>query len=267
MVDLLCAYADGELAEHNIQLVEDHLAICENCSAILKVYKEISNSIDDTNVPAPDALRIGIMNRIQSENTPRKTDTDKLRRSYRMILARFVPVAACLVVMLLVWQFWGDLFGSPHQQDTTSPLAAPADSAPAAAPEYAFNLDEAKPEIAMESAGGVQSFTDDALTDDPGNRRLIPQASGTAEETEQIIAYINGAYAKITIIGEFPAILGEFDPLPFGSWDGWEMVIEIPAADVQVFLEELLCDCECTAVVYNMESSNSTYAVIFYSPG
>ena len=110
IADLLCAYADGELAEQNIRLVEDHLVICENCSAILKTYKEISGAVNDTNVPAPDALRIGVMNRIKSESTPRKTDNNKLRRNYRMILTRFVPVAACLVITLFVWQFWGDLF-------------------------------------------------------------------------------------------------------------------------------------------------------------
>jgi len=108
LVDLLCAYADGELAKSDIQLVEDHLLICENCSAILKMYGEISSAVDDTNVPAPDALCLGVMNRIQNESVPSIPVKKKKWWHRRVILTRYAPVAACLVVGLLVWGIWGN---------------------------------------------------------------------------------------------------------------------------------------------------------------
>ena len=270
LADLLCAYADGELADKNIKLVEDHLAICENCSAILKVYKEITMSVNDTNEPAPDALRIGVMNRIQSESTPRKTDTDKLRKNYRMILARFVPVAACLVVMLLVWQFWGDLFGV--QQDHASPAATSApDLAVVAAPEFAINVDDADYGVQTEPApasGGTESagFENEShsIADDPG-RRMSPEEAWTTDETEQFMEYISKAYAEITITGELPVLLSGIEPLPLGPWFGWELIFEIPAAEVPTLLEELSGRNDVTTV-NNTSNNESTYAVIFYSP-
>jgi len=108
LVDLLCAYADGELPESDIKVVEDHLIICENCSAILKIYKEIPSAVIDTNVPAPDALCIGVMNRIQSESVPTKIIREKKWWHRKVILTRYAPIAACLVIGLLVWGIWGD---------------------------------------------------------------------------------------------------------------------------------------------------------------
>jgi len=132
IADLLCAYADGEISEANKRLVEDHLAICENCSAILVIYREISSAVDDTNLPAPDSLRIGVMNRIQNESTPRVIDSRKLRnKHYQRLLTRFAPVAACLVVMLLVWQLWGETLFSPrdnYAMPASAPLATTADA-------------------------------------------------------------------------------------------------------------------------------------------
>jgi len=123
IADFLCAYADNELPEAHKQIVEDHLQICENCSTVLKLYREISVSVTETNLPAPEALRIGVMNRIQSENIPREIDNNKQRKKYKYILTRFAPVAACLVVGLVVWQFWGTMWGSDSAE---SPAAAPA---------------------------------------------------------------------------------------------------------------------------------------------
>jgi len=259
LADLLCAYADGELAEQNIKLVEDHLAICENCSAILKTYKEISNSVNDTNVPAPDALRIGVMNRIKSESTPRKTDTDKLRRNYRMILTRFMPIAACLVVMLLVWQFWGDLFGVRSDNEAGAPAATPEEAMSAA------DFQMAAPAVAEDSAAPGGGYTDEAEEFGSPESRIVPESARSAEETEEIMDYFSKAFAEISFTGQLPPQLAGTDPLPFGSWFGWEMVFEIPSADVPALLE-ILEKREGFTVSYNMDNGESGYAVVFYSP-
>ena len=266
IADLLCAYADGELAEQNIKIVEDHLAICENCSTILKMYKEISNSVNDTNVPAPDALRIGVMNRIQNEITPRKTDDNKLRRNYRMILTRFVPVAACLVVMLFVWQFWGDLFGTRH--NTASPEAAmmPASAGlPDAAGGYTdddgYYMSSDALDAAEESSTRQLPVNDQEIRQQNENPGIDEEK---VDEYNQITEYISGAFAEIAFTGDLPPLLAGIDPQPFGSWFGWEKVFEIPSAELQILIDELN-DRENVTVVFHDDNSNSTYVIVLYS--
>jgi len=181
LVDLLCAYADGELAESDIKIVENHLEICENCSAILKVYSEITNSITETNVSAPDALCIGVMNRIQSESVPQKIVKEKKWWHRQVILKRYAPIAACLVVGLLVWGIWGNF-------RALLPASSPMLDSLSAAPEAtmvneAMSVDDA--DFAYDSGGAVvfegeanglapapsADAPEAASTEDPVNRR------------------------------------------------------------------------------------------------
>jgi len=176
IAELLCAYADNELSESNRRLVEDHLIICENCSAILKIYKEISDSVNDTNVPAPDALCIGVMNRLQSEEPPQKVTMSKKRKQYHFILTRYAPIAACLVVVLLVMQFWNPfstlLPGSSQMNDAMSPAPAPE------AATFAGSLDDANDilpgdsDFGLEAGGGDNTDTlNQSLSDEPSLQR------------------------------------------------------------------------------------------------
>jgi len=273
LADLLCAYADGELAEDKKQIVEDHLAICENCSAVLKIYREISTSVNESNVPAPDALRIGVMNRIQSEEIPRAADNRNRRGSYRFILTRYAPIAACLVVMLLVWQFWGNLRGSPNDAGMPAPADAPIPMMDAAwpAPEAEAGMAAAPPaEASLQTAGDNGSgYPEEALdeslddADESPGSRMHPSNSLTAEEEVQIANYFNNAYAEITIIGELPAFLAGYEPLSFNVF-GWEILFEIPSAEIQVLLDEL-GNREGLTVTHNNE--NSPYAIVLYSSG
>ena len=277
LADLLCAYADGELTESNKQIVEDHLAICENCSAILKVYREISDSVSDTNVPAPESLRIGVMNRVRDEDTPRATNTNKLRRRYQVILTRYAPIAACLVVMLLVWQFWGDMWGIREyfQENTSIPAAAPeampAPQPPAnapPAPQAAIHTTDDMAELGRFDDEGVASSADAPQAAPAGTAdfedTMLTGESRSAQETESIMAYISGAYAEIAIVGEFPAFLAGYEPQPFGSWFGWERVFEIPSSEVAALIAELGIG-DGVEVAYH--DNNSTYAVVLFSPG
>ena len=98
---LISAYADGELTESEIHRVEEHLTACENCSAILELYRGISDTIAESCVPAPDSLCGSVMEKV-IRNRKRVTTTDlKRRKVIRIALTRFLPVAACLAVVLL----------------------------------------------------------------------------------------------------------------------------------------------------------------------
>ena len=100
-LELISAYADGELTETEKRRVETHLEACENCSAILELYREISVAAVEASVPAPDALRNGVMGQILGIGTISIDDYAKRRKTLRIVLSRVVPVAACLALMLL----------------------------------------------------------------------------------------------------------------------------------------------------------------------
>ena len=303
-MDLISAYADGELKDPDTFQLEEHLGECESCSALLEMYREISAAADEQSVEAPEALRIGVMNRIRNEEIFHTAgNTEKRRKPLNIILMRYAPIAACLVVMLLVWQFWGDLWGA--RDDAMSPAApapqsvmdapAPEELPPEAAPAPAPASPEDALDVEPEPAGGFTNSLDDTNIEgdappdaddadgyaedaddndgsaeddesDPRGGRSLPSGDRSAEETEQIMQYIDGAYAQITVTGELPALLNDYQPQPFGSWFGWEMVFEIPSDKVQVLLEEL-GDREDVSVTRNHDNSESTYAIVLFSPG
>jgi len=107
LTELISAYADGELTQSDCRRVEEHLSSCESCSAILELYREISTAMDESVVPAPEALCDGVMNMVFSEETPAVTDTAPTagnadrRRLARVMLLRYAPLAACLAIVLL----------------------------------------------------------------------------------------------------------------------------------------------------------------------
>ena len=132
-VELISAYADGELSDHEKERCEAHLETCENCSALLDLYRGISTAVIDSCVPAPEALCRGVMEKIlqggatvttvkssavatvtainakaagESITTVKSSATGTAanagkREVIRLVLTRYVPVAACLAIVLL----------------------------------------------------------------------------------------------------------------------------------------------------------------------
>jgi len=270
VAELLCAYADGELEVSKIHIVEDHLLICENCSAILKLYKEISSAIDETNVPAPEILRPGVMNRIQHEEIYTDTVKIKKRKQYHFVLTRFAPVAACLLVGLLIWQPWGNSL--IMRSDSAMPAGAPmADSdfygmtsVPAPEAAQAFDYESQPEELAVtsdsdmsEATGGGRAFDDSS--DDDGMLRAL-----TVQDIDLLLRHIDGAYAEITITGELPLILERYMPQAIGPWFEWDMVLEIPSTEIPALLNEL-ADHEDFTLTTNDQNASSEYAMVFFS--
>ena len=264
VAELLCAYADGELESSKIHIVEDHLLICENCSAILKLYGEISSAINDTNVPAPEILRPGVMNRIQFEEIYTNTEKVKKRKQYHFILTRFAPVAACLVVGLLIWQPWSNFLGM--SSEGAMPAAQPADSelfgisadlmpAPEALTE---DMDDAADPSMAGEAGAESRLFDDDFESDGAFDGL------TLQDLESLQEHINGAYAEITITGELPALLELYMPQAFGPWYDWDIVFEIPITEIAALQDELGSH-EKFAITRNEQNAGSPYVMVFFS--
>jgi len=291
IADLLCAYADNELNESNKLIVEDHLSICENCSAILGIYREISVSVSETNVPAPEALRIGVMNRIQSEDVPRRIDNNKQRRQYKYILTRFAPIAACLVVGLVVWQFWGTLWGNDNTASPATIAPAPMAAAPApaaAAPEIAIQMDDSaavpEAEYSNEAADafGINISPEEPESAPAPGDRMEPAGSGAGGFLERLYESIDGfgpldgvdarlfagASAVITVIGDLPVALAEYTPEPdwmYGRF-GWETLYVTSGQMIPTLLDEV-GNREGTTVVYNNNNVAGDYVIILLSYG
>jgi len=285
LIELISAYADGELTGSDKNRVEYHIAECESCSALLDIYQEITISVEESGVTPPEALSIGVMNVVRSESAHSVADKPKQKSRFQIMLTRYAPIAAGLAVMLLVWQFRDDMFGgrdtyapAPAAPAPVADMAMPAPAAPAEAPVAEL---APAPETRMESledmgaAGALDEADSWNIEPEMPQAEPIPIDSAeleeamlsgehrTARETELIAAYISNAYAEITVTGKLPAMLKDSEPRIVGSWFGWEMIFEIPSSEVPALLREIK---NRDGVVVAYYERNSTYAVVMYSP-
>ena len=210
LADLLCAYADGELSDANRQLVEDHLAICDNCTSILKIYREISTSVNDTCGEPPASLVTGVMERITNEEVPRADKETVERKRNKFILKRYLPAAACFVAMLLVWQFWGSTLFTGQVNDTAPAASAPRSSADLAVTDSGAGGSAGESVAAPAGESGEDRIMMDAEDEDiypPGDDTNSIFSIRSEHEIELFVDYLSSAYAEIIISGELPAIL------------------------------------------------------------
>ena len=121
LMEHLSAYADGEYSGAEKRQMEAHLLSCKNCSELLKLYRDISRAKVESTMPAPRNLVNGVMERVHSDGA-RFEDRSKRHSRNRSAFARYAPIAACLVVVLLAIPF-----ALPHilGQNETSIDAAP----------------------------------------------------------------------------------------------------------------------------------------------
>lgn len=297
----LSAYADGELCQDGKRLVEEHTSECDSCAALLEINREISASVSRSSVPVPEALRLGVMNSIKAgravggtasltENTGANSEKSKKKHGWKgLILTRYAPIAACLVVMLLVWQFWGSFWTT--QNDDAAPSAvwetmneSHAESVVMDDSTFGFSAEEEAP-ASYEADTGVIFAPDirvDAAGDFESEHFPAPQAEVTehsdmddlmmhgehrsAAEMARIMTYIDEAYAQIYFTGDLPASLKELDPQPFGSWFGWQKVFEIPSSEVSALLAEIGSRRELD-IIYNENHRDSKFAIVFFSQG
>jgi len=85
----------------------------------------MSVAAEESCVDAPEALRNGVMERILSSETAGKAKDAKGSRVVRAILTRYLPIAACLAVMLisLPWivNYYSGQFGSGGSSSAPAP--------------------------------------------------------------------------------------------------------------------------------------------------
>jgi len=288
-MELISAYADGETTESDTRQIREHLSTCESCSALLELYREISISTDESSVPAPEALRIGVMNRINNEETYHTANNTKRRRHFHIILTRYAPVAACLVVMLLVWQFRSNLFDVQHDAAVPAPAAAPLPAEDMAmfepeAPDAAgraldiedsvINLDS-EPQLEPESgdsnaAPPAEPTHEPALpapmdvpVDTLEDFRLQEDEYWSAELTDRFFEYLGNASVTIYISGDdLPSLVSECSKYVIHPiLSSATQIYEIPNTVVPALLAEL-GNREGVRIVER--DNNSTYSVVYY---
>jgi len=284
--ELLSAYSDNELTASEKLSVEEHLAACESCSALLEIYREISISVDESSVSVPEALRIGVMNRIRSENiSTEKENVKKKWWQHQVLLTRIAPIAACLAVVVLVWQFGSNTDGGRNlfsmdnlvaPEDAAMPAMAPAPAPGAASPDSVRTMsddldsdDDSMVTDEVRTGSGAQADSPDGTTEsesfETAPARLWPYGDDESDDIDEKFSdFLMNAYAEITITGAFPEFLTSYEPLPIENWQGWELVFEIPSTEIDSLMLELLN--RRSSLVRNHVNYNSQYAIVFYSP-
>ena len=265
-LEIISAYVDGELTELDRHRIEAHFGVCEHCSAFLDLSREISAASTQSFVPVPEALRSGVMEKVLSAGAAQAAGSagaehtmqtgvgahgaadNKARKPVRAALSRYIPVAACLAVVLLALPFVIIYYGGQTGDNASAPngvLQGVVAPEAAAGSEWG---DESTGRSGMEQleaeAGGgaphpaAEAALDDAdLSPDSGYARdLIPlpdtppgepedssefgswnQEDDTAHlpDPAEALAALNelleDVYAWIEITGELPELLWSYE--------------------------------------------------------
>lgn len=187
-LELISAYADGELAESDVKHVEDHTAECENCSAFLELCLGISDTVEESCIDAPESLRAGVMEKILSDEMVGSGRDEKKRSALHLVFTRYAPIAACLAIVLLTLPRILDL---RHTINYTNNAAAP-EAALMMGSSFDMNVDdsdeawdsfpeEASMETAMAGGGGAVADADDGAPMMTGRHPFpVPTMPGSA---------------------------------------------------------------------------------------
>jgi len=165
-LELVSAYADDELTISEKRRVKEHLDTCESCSALLELYREISAAADESIVPAPAELLVGVMEKVRQESKTIRSDNEKRRKIIRLALTRYVPLAACLAVVLLTLPLVIDLIRPAYDMET-SPAGAPYGAlnslmaSHSAQTEMAMSEDSEEADTAASSRSSAQMYAAD----------------------------------------------------------------------------------------------------------
>ena len=189
-LELVSAYADDELTESDRGRVEEHLSVNENCSALLDLYREISAASIESCVSAPDALCSGVMDeirraeaivaagtadvagaadapivKIETARNAAGAGSAKKNNIIRLALTRYLPVAACLALVLIAlpWVINTNDRSGGGQPNELYPMAMMDDafgsSAPEVMPDAAW---DAAWDAPAEAGGGMSGRADTA---------------------------------------------------------------------------------------------------------
>ena len=151
-IDLISAYADGELSGGDRARLELHLAECESCVRLLDLYLEISASAGESMVDVPPDFCDNVMVAVREVSVPGKAAKVVKFSVFKKIL----PLAACFAFVLFAVIRFG-VFSDDYDR-----MAAPA---PTAGESVENAMMDAAPGVlapAAQAPVGAAPFADDA---------------------------------------------------------------------------------------------------------
>jgi len=201
-IENISALIDGELSESERVKLEVHLTICDNCSAIYELYKEMSQGIDESCVEPPESLCENVMTAVRAQGGTPFTNgkaNNKKKSNPIIYLKRYLPAVACLAVILIALPFVmnertrNDEFAAP----VPAGAPAPGGAAPAAmeafsemtAPEADADYDGAPiaPRMAAETFVYGELFG--GLEDDESGDMPVMAGGGAPDDTRTGAVY------------------------------------------------------------------------------
>ena len=165
MLELLSAYADGEVTAEQSEKIAEHLSECDDCSALVNLYKEMNIAGEESLKAPPDSIRKNIMSAITSgdvkiEQTGSYDETGELHETpvksktkQAIFIKRYLPAVACLAVILLALPF---VINERTNQDQYNTWSSP-DTAPALTTEDAQTFPTSRMEAAYDAYGADEA--------------------------------------------------------------------------------------------------------------
>lgn len=207
-LDLISAYADGELNADEAAELKEHLAVCDECRSILETYRAISHEMLEDTEDVPEGFSEGVMAKVSEYENAGRSKKKILR-----ITGRWIGIAACIAIILVAFPRMPGLGcgASRDTAETTTTGAAldsgtDADSYKGSAMAGASN--DAMPEESMDYSSSVT--TDSASldlfadgSDDAADDTAVAEGENANSEKQDIGMYIT-VYG-----GEIPKELSE----------------------------------------------------------
>lgn len=111
ITDLIPAYVLDCLEEHEATLVTDHLAVCAQCRAEIRIHQEVASQLaySTPQVDPPASVKAGLMSRVQAGQTAQQKSEhatnnwlDELRRTFMQLFAKRLSPGWSLISLSLI---------------------------------------------------------------------------------------------------------------------------------------------------------------------
>ena len=257
-MELISSYIDGEISETEKKNLEAHIETCESCASFLRAYKGISSAVEAGETVPPPSLRENVMAKIKSGPAILNAHENDRSKIIRLTLRRYVPLAACVAIIILAMLPISRQWNSKSKPDAGTNMAMPPSAAPvpspsALAPSGGLQRNETTPFAANEMDAPAEDSDTSAMRPALEGTGLAPPASPGAtmpaltdisepengtDKTEtsggETLDYnVSEYFALVRVDGQLPELLS--DVILIADEDGTSYAF-IPAEDVEALV-------------------------------
>lgn len=177
-VELISAKLDGELTAEEMTQLDDHLAQCSTCRALLEELTAIHAACGGLDAAPPPELRDSILQNLPAQETPAAGKRGKVVPIH---WRRWTAMAASFAVVALAAWHLPQLASHPPEGVSPSPLVQTTGVAKDISPDEALPASsaediEAAPTLAITTSGESDAATADATETVPEAAKVSPTA-------------------------------------------------------------------------------------------